>query len=74
MELNTVVTSVIAAVIVIPLTAYINIKIKFAPDETTVLNHFKAIAFKAVALISNGAIAYLLYREVWTSPALVDVY
>lgn len=63
-EFNTVIYSVIAAVIVIPLTAYVNIKIKFAPDEKEATKHLKNLMLNIVLLLSNAFIVYLLFKEV----------
>jgi hypothetical protein len=57
----------VVAIISISLTAYINIKVKFATDEKTAFQEVRTLFLKALSFILNIWIAYSLFKEI-TSP------
>jgi uncharacterized BrkB/YihY/UPF0761 family membrane protein len=72
-EFNSVIYSLIAAVIVIPLTALINIKIKFAANEEEATRHLKKIILKIVLILINVFIVFMLYKVVNSSEPVTRV-
>ncbi len=55
--------SIVVSVFILGLTAYINIKIKFAPDEKTAMSHAKTLIYRIALIICCSYSAYILIRE-----------
>lgn len=64
MEFNVILASLVVSFFVIPLTAYVNIKVKFAPDEYTAIRHLIKVFLMIIILIVSAFLIYTLYQQI----------
>lgn len=61
--MNPIWISVIVAICIFALTTYINIKIKFAPDQKTAVKQVKTLIFSIILICFCGYSAFRLIKE-----------